>query len=425
VSALVDKSMLQILAGSAASGTGAVLRWRLLETTRLFAANQLDAHGERQQAEARHAQAMAVRAEAAQAAFWVLGDEAWRAAWGADHQDFLLGFDRALGFGDGESAAVIGEALQAEASLTGLYAPVRDRVDECLALLPQCGPLARARMWNRTLWPGAHLTEVEAAARRVQAWRLVGEPMSLARALARWAGTLAHAGHAVMAQRVLAELRSIEQPHWPPRQRVMGVPGASVFIAEASKDAEMMREAMLSWQTLARQGGLSRVAVMATSNLALADVVEGRLDQALMRYQQTGAEDRAMGRLVDVVQRLGCQVKVLLMLKDTHTARDLLEQALMTTYDFGAMGRLTQAAATLALASDQPELAERLLAAATVYDPWLRAPIYWEGQQMDELRAALDSRLDAATRERCRAEGEGLEAAETHRLMLDWLRAAR
>jgi predicted ATPase len=425
VAALVDKSMLQLLAASAASVANPVPRWRLLETTRLFAATQLDAHGERQLSEARHAQAMAVRADAAQAAFWVLGDHAWMAAWGADHQDFLLGFDRALAFGDGESAAVIGDALEDEANLTGLYAPVRNRVDKCLALLPQCGPLGRARMWNRTTWPGANLSEVEAAARRVQAWRLVGDPMGLARALARWVATLVHAGNSAMAQGVLTELRSIEQPHWPPRQRAMGVPVACLFIAEVSKDAEMMREAMLSWQTLARQGALSRLAVQAETNLALVDVLQGRPDQALIRYAQTVAEHRARGQLVDAVQMLGCQVKVLLMLEDADTAADLLEQALMTTYDFGAMGRLTQAAALLALASDQPEMAECLLAAAAAYDPWLRAPIFWEGRQMDDLRGALDRRLDAATRERCRAEGERLEATDAHRVMLDWLRAQR
>ena len=90
------------------------------------------------------------------------------------------------------------------------------------------------------------------------------------------------------------------------------------------------------------------MATVVQANLANVDVMQGQPGQARFRYEQAVAQHRAMGQLVDVVQMLGCEVKVLLMLKDSDTARDLLEQALMTTCDFGAMGRLTQAGAMLA-----------------------------------------------------------------------------
>jgi predicted ATPase len=424
VAALVDKSLLQV---HAAPGADQPRRYRLLETTRLFAARALEEFGEKPAAEARHAQAMAALADRAQAAYWTRSDGDWMDAWRADHDDFVLGFDRACAAGDAESAALLGEALHATANLNGLYGPVQDRLPAALRLLPLAGPLARARLWNRSsvaAVPG--LSRLEATARRLQAWRIAGEPMGLARALAQRASELERAGDAQAADAALAELRQLEQSDWPPRQQVMGVALAGLNIASHRADAAWVRRSMLAWLTLAQAGGLWRVSAQARNNLGQPAMLEGRPDVALVTLRAAAAEYRALGCSIDLGCNLGHQAAAMLACGDAAAARDLIEQGLMTTDAPEALLQFADTLAPLALQFGRVEQAAQLLGAALP----LRARLGvirrgWETQREAQLCDALAGALDAATLARYQAEGARLSLVELRRALLDWLQAAR
>ena len=64
----------------------------------------------------------------------------------------------------------------------------------------------------------------------------------------------------------------------------------------------------------------------ARASASTAQAADGQPEQALIKFQQTAADHRALGGLVDTALMLGHQIMVLLILKDTSRARDLLEQ---------------------------------------------------------------------------------------------------
>ena len=428
---LAGSSMLQVQPGEPR-------RYRLLESTRLYAQQALAEHGETAALHARHAQAMGQLAEQAQAAYWTSSDGDWLATWRADHADLLLGFDRACAVQDPEAAAAIGEALHAMANLTGDYGPVRSRTDAALGLLSHAGPLARARLWNRLATLAAPgLTRRETALRRVEAWRAVADARGLSReseaarglsrALAHLTMAHEHAGDAAAADATLAEVAALDDARWPPRQRVMGLALARFNLAAARGDAVALRDNMQAWLDLAAAGGLQRIAAQAHNNLAQAALLDGRAEEALAVLRIAAAEYRALGCSLDVGVNLGCQAEALLACGDAAAARDAIEQALMlVSADDDALLAFVDNLAPLALQLGRAQDGARMLAAARA----LRQRRTLPHKAFQARRAAaVDEQLRAALGDAAHAQalasGARLDTPGLHQTALDWLHALR
>ncbi len=198
-------------------------RYRLLESTRLYAAERLAEAGESEAALRRHALAMVQRAEQAVERYWHSSDGAWMAQVEPDAEDLEAAADRAVAAGDAQSAAALLEALMRLDAQRGVDATRRARMRSALALLPQASGAARARLAQCVVpHPPIALAEigrVAAAEGAVAAWRAEGDAQRLYDALTSLGYELGLAGRHAEANAALDEARAIEQPRWPPRLR--------------------------------------------------------------------------------------------------------------------------------------------------------------------------------------------------------------
>lgn len=185
---LVDRSLVVRVPGS-------VDRYRLLETIRAFALDQLDASGEREQLVARHARFFTARA----AAIAVGMDDRHRAQFLPVVDVELADLDQArveaLAAGDPEAAAAITADLTRYWCARGHYRAALEAQAQLLPHVPHLEPLAGARL----LWGAAHtalsngdvFTAGGHAMNAVHLARQAGDPATLARALAAQGGAVA------------------------------------------------------------------------------------------------------------------------------------------------------------------------------------------------------------------------------------------
>jgi predicted ATPase len=106
IGSLVDKSLV-----AAVDATDGSVRFRLLETLREFAVEQLDAAGERPSAEARFVEHFIVRAELAAPHLTRAGQKSWLDRLEIDNDNFRAAQQVAIGRGDGPTAIRFSAAL--------------------------------------------------------------------------------------------------------------------------------------------------------------------------------------------------------------------------------------------------------------------------------------------------------------------------
>ncbi len=214
---LVDKSLVKLAALEPP-------RYRLLDTTRHFAAEQLAAHGETEAMQRRHGQVMAAWVESLQPRMRLEPGLTWQAAYGADYDELALAFDRAAQRGDAEVAAALLLPLRQIDQLRGLVSSSTRRLPAAVALLGRAGPRAEARLhtfiascgWTEP--PGG--CRADSTRRALALWRGLDSPHDLHGALALAATQCAREGDIAAAQALLAEARALERPAWPARARL-------------------------------------------------------------------------------------------------------------------------------------------------------------------------------------------------------------
>jgi predicted ATPase len=277
LSALVDKSLVQTERLDPP-------RYRLLETMRLFCAEQLQRCGDAALAEQRHGTALAELAEAVEHDFWEMSDAAWLARYAAEYDDLQIAFDRALGRHDVEVAAATGIALVRLDHLRSVNAPRLARAAALYALLPDARPRARAWIWSCIASHGLLALDVvsrlEAANQAVAAWREQGDPMRLHFALGFLASESARARDFVTAARMLDEVRALEHASWPCKRLMWGasvVAGVCIHL----DDAQGYREASRRELVFAERAGADRAAAWARLKLADAALMAGDCAEAI------------------------------------------------------------------------------------------------------------------------------------------------
>jgi predicted ATPase/DNA-binding winged helix-turn-helix (wHTH) protein len=196
-------------------------RYRLLETTKLYAAERLEEAGETAEMHRRHGVAMAMLANCSQESLRA-GSSGWLASdLAADYPDLELAFERAHARRDADVGASTVTALRKLDQSQGLFSSSGRRVDKACALLAHAGPRAQALLHGFIAscgWislPG--FPRLESALQAVALWRTLEDRRALHDALAMAATEVSRAGNHALADRMLDEARSIEGEDWPSR----------------------------------------------------------------------------------------------------------------------------------------------------------------------------------------------------------------
>lgn len=443
---LVDKSMLQLQ--PAPSGRQAP-RLRLLETTRLHAAQALRQQAsaaERRQVLARHVRCMADIAQRARDDFFAASDLAWSQRWMPDFDDLMLAFDRAHAAADPVPAAAIIELLVLGSNITGRVDPALHRAAPARALAEHADALSRARLlgWGNQL-QGTGLTLAAAAVRRVDTWRAVGDGpagrQGLCTALAMLALTSEEAGDRATADQALAECRLLEDPAWSPRLRRRCSWLALRRMALLRDDPDLRAESeQLSHRMVDElmRIGAWREAGIVEGHLAQIVRLQGRNEAAVAMLRQLAADEAARGGRVDAGIYLGQAAAALLETLDptpgaadvapaAREAAAMAVQALEWVSPLPALVRhFMDALALLACHLGDPAQAAVLLAGADR----LRCT---QGYALDaptaglvmRLQEVLARRLPATRLQQCQARGAGMEVDALRLEALGWLRARR
>jgi predicted ATPase/DNA-binding winged helix-turn-helix (wHTH) protein len=422
LSALVDKSLVQTERLDPP-------RYRLLETMRLFCAEQLQRCGDAALAEQRHGAALAELAEAVERDFWEMSDAAWLARYAAEYDDLQVAFDRALGRRDVEVAATTGIALVRLDHLRSVNAPRLARAAALHALLPEAGPRARAWIWSCIASHGLLALDVvsrlEAANQAVAAWREQGDPMRLHFALGFLASESARARDFATAARMLDEVRALEDPSWPMKRLMWGasvVAGVCIHL----DDAQGYRDASRRELAFAEKAGADRAAAWARLKLADAALMAGDCAEAIALGRAAVDELRILDQPSNMGLALSNLCAALLLEGDRSGARAAAAEALPLLWRNGWHYLLLDSIAYLAALEGRADAGARLLGVA---DAWYTA--HGDERQPNEARlarraaAAIAAALGDVAATQARMAGRALDESAAQALAAEVVSAGQ
>ena len=403
-------------------------RYRLLETTRLYAAERLVAAGELRATEQRHGQAMARLAEEMERRFWTTPDAPWIRQYEADYDDLQAAFDRACDRCDAEAAGVTGNALLHLDHLRSVNAALRSRAMAAFALIPIAGSGAVPWLWNcvatRGLIAIATVPRLTAAREAVASWRQLGRAQELFVALGDFAFESAKAGDFAASEAALAEASRIEDAGWPARVRMRGaanVAGVAIY----RKDAVAYRQASRRELAFAVEAGADRAAAWARLKLADAALMAGDRDEAIALGMEAVTELDALDQPSNLGLALSNLCAAYLLADRLSEARSAAVRAfpLMWQNEWGYL--VLDQMALLAARSGHCEASARILGFADAWYAANKEPRQPNEAAMSRLAADLiDSVLGADQHARLRAEGTGMAKGRAETLVLAMLAAS-
>jgi predicted ATPase/DNA-binding winged helix-turn-helix (wHTH) protein/class 3 adenylate cyclase len=321
---LVDKSLVQLEQHEPP-------RYRLLETTRLYAAERLAELHELEAVELRHGRSMALLADEAERAYWVTPDRPWLDRYAPEYDDLQAAFHRACRASDGEVGSATLDALFLLDHLRAIIPPIHSHLQAALGLLQSATPRASARLNLRfaAYFVGgvASVPKLAAATDGVAAFRELGDRWRLYEALMSVAVNCAMVGRFTDAEQALSEADALEDPHWPPRLLWLGASHRSK-VHTYRGDAAAYRDSLRAELPLAERAGSPCQAANARLNLADAALMAGDLDEAITLGRAAVEEVRTL----DLPQMLAVAqlnlFAVMVRKGDLQSARDLALEAL-------------------------------------------------------------------------------------------------
>ena len=281
---LVDKSLVVVEAA-------AEPRYRLLETGRAYALEQLAESGERDAV-------LRQRAEALLAVFNRSRDEYWTTTTGARVDRYAADIDNLRAALDWARAAGEADLLIALTGASswlwrdvGLHAEGLRRCDQAIGLIgPATPPQLEARLHNGYLELGrnrslAATPALASGERAIELYRRLGDRQALYVALAEFARTRAAAGDAAGAEAMLNEVAALYDPSWPPGLRHPMLTARSFILTETHR----VSEARAAWEErlqLEQAIGDTRFATVSLTNLIDAVFAEGNVNEAIARGRE-------------------------------------------------------------------------------------------------------------------------------------------
>ncbi len=244
---LVDRSLVAVLV---AEDDEEPPRYRLLDSTRAFALEQLHASGEREAMQRRHALAMASLLDAAYDDYFSgrIGVDRWTRRLAADLDNARDALAWARHAGDASSEVAIAVTLL-RALPPSLHAERMALADRCEARigasvdehLQQRAWLELSNAWADTQKKRSR----DAAQRSLELARSMDagqrDRFQLYLALCRSASSAAQAGDVEAAKAPLGELQALEDPAWPPQRLLWGAEAGQVVARFRGDSVDVLR----------------------------------------------------------------------------------------------------------------------------------------------------------------------------------------
>lgn len=236
-------------------------RYRLLETTRLFAADLLAQHGETEEAVMAHATAMAALSDEIMRAFDQENEGQCVRRYAADYDDLRIAWDRAYARKDADMAGGVVMSLTRIDHARMVTVLLPDRKAAAFSLLDH-GPglLARARLWHciamQRFIPCPGILKLAAVEQAVAAWRAAGDRRYLFGALGQLAEALATAGQPQAGEIALSEMEALVPDQ--PRPARMEYHFYAVTVAAFGADMDLFKHRIEQQDRAARELGFDR-----------------------------------------------------------------------------------------------------------------------------------------------------------------------
>lgn len=406
---LIEKSMLDVAALDPP-------RYRLLETTRLYALESLKAAGQYEQAFTDHRRAMAELAMEAERSYWEIPDGQWLRRFAPDYDDLQAAFDGAFERGDPDAAAATAEALRWLDLERSSPAGVRRRMARCLELLEGAGPLARARLLNcLTTFRQLKLPNAAACAwagQRVAAWRALGDSLQLQMALCRLAVYHATRGDFERADQSLAEARELETPADPPRMHLHRLEHAAQVEFLRGDAAALAYHAGLL-ESLSAAFAAGRMNAIARLFLARAALAEGNAEKSAKLLKAAARDFEEAGQWQLAGKALSHLAVALLRAGNLEAARAAAARALPVLVKSEFSHAILDHVALLAALAGQAREAAQIAGFSDARFASLGEPRQsFEAQSAAQAADAMDRALGRLEHQRLRAHGTRLGEKE-------------
>lgn len=408
LASLVDKSLLQ----REALPDGSV-RFRLLETIREFALEQLSLSGELDRSRERHAAYFLQLAEQAEERLTKSGDAAWLDLIGVEYDNLRTAFEWMIANPGQDLALRMAQSLWPYWSGRGYYSEGREWLERALSLCPQAAPLMRIKVFLAAGAMASSQDDYDHAVgfleRGLDLARTHGEPAWVVFALAALGHDAWHQGNSARADRLcnesLTSARTIGEP-WAIAFALSQSAAVAWHEEDYDRAGMFAEEALkLSGEVVPRMASPSPSAILAIAAQQRNDV---RRAEALFSENLTSAR-----RLRD---RFNMAISLVRLGDISRIRRNLGQawasycEALTLLYEID--DRWFRAAcmkgmAAVAFARRQPAVAARLLGAAAAAEEGIGMP----AQSADP--------VDAATRAALGDEPYLITWTEGHAMSLD------
>jgi tetratricopeptide (TPR) repeat protein len=404
---LVDKSLVVVDGGEPP-------RYRLLESTRAYALERLQAAGELAAANRRLAEAMRERFEQARAQQWRVPQPQRLQRCLADMDNLRAALDAVARVADagelhiGLAGASAWALAAAGLRLEGLQrlAQVQARIDG------RTPPVLEARLRSEAAalaFPHAGAEVRASAERAVALFRSAGTRADLYQALSRLAVVAALAGDGAASGAAAAEAAALHDPTWPAASRWPLLSARIFHLHQAGRHADCHRacEEALRVAEAAGDDSLVRVALV---HLEQSAAIQGRWDEAVAIGRELVARNRRepFARAPGVV--LGNLATALTMTGRLDEALDVAREAAAANARDGLLWNFLDPIALLALRRGRVREAALALGCADARNAWRGGQREPNEQHLrDQVLAALRQGLPAPALGELLAEGGALD----------------
>jgi predicted ATPase/DNA-binding winged helix-turn-helix (wHTH) protein len=416
---LVDRSLVAVVDAE----DDAAPRYRLLDSTRAYALEQLAASGELQAVQRRHALAMAALfdAEYDECFGGRVGIDRWMRRVGADLDNARDALAWARQAGDAATEVAIAATLL-RALPPSLHAERMALADACE---PRLGPPVPERLQQRgwlelsNAWADTQKKRSRDAAQRALALaraldRPAGDRFPLYLALCRTASACMQAGDAAAALPPLAELQALEDPGWPAQRLLWGAEAAQVIARMRGETADVLRRSRRLVALDRARGSNASIALgnLIDHELAAGDARAAAATGAALVAALEGSRDEyslAFARINLCAAQLAQN--------DVPAARAVAYAAWPQAMRFELQHICAAYLALLAALESRPHAAARLLGyAEAIYTARDETREGNEAAALARARTLAVAALGAAAVERASAEGAALRDAHIEAL---------
>jgi predicted ATPase/DNA-binding winged helix-turn-helix (wHTH) protein len=421
---LVERSLLQV-------DDNDPPRYRLLETVRLYAEEQLLAHRETERAKAAHMHLMAAIGDEAERAYWTRPDSPWLARYGPEYDDLHAAFVNACEAHDATAGAATLDALYRLDEARAMALPLSARLPAAHTLLAHADAAAalRIRLVLASLFvsrvPLEGMSRLEMAQQAVQLARSLGDTSALYRALMTSVLQATVAGEEAIATQALAEAQALEAPSWPARLKWFGA--FHLVVRQALRGES--RAAMASQQTVlacAEAAGSAIHAMGARAGVADLSLMCGDAEQAIRLGVKVVEEARALGQDPHLTTALINLCAAHVVTGNLTAAGHVAHEAVGLAWRFRRIGDLVDHVSFLA--AKQGRVEDSLLLGGFADAWWAQAQYAREGNEAAASRGVLalgEEALGAAEAARLRKLGAQLDDAQARHLVQECIAAAR